>query len=64
MSYLYKKGKPQLSSVGKAAMQGEILRKGPWLQEEDERLTTFVGLLGERRWDSIARASGMIHKNK
>lgn len=53
-----------MSSVGKAAMQGENLRKGSWLEEEDERLTAFVGLLGERRWDSIARASGMIHKNE
>jgi myb proto-oncogene protein len=44
-----------------AAMKGENLRKGPWLEEEDERLTSFVSLMGERRWDSLARASGMIH---
>ncbi|CBI30159.3 unnamed protein product, partial [Vitis vinifera] len=45
-------------------MQGENLRKGSWLEEEDERLTAFVGLLGERRWDSIARASGLKRSGK
>lgn len=45
-------------------MQGENLRKGPWLEEEDQQLTAYVELLGERRWDSIARASGIVHKNK
>ncbi|KAJ7976897.1 Myb transcription factor [Quillaja saponaria] len=43
-----------------AAMQVEQnLRKGSWLEEEDERLTAFVTLLGERRWDSLAKASGL-----
>lgn len=47
--------------VYQAAMQGvRYLRKGPWVEEEDERLMTSVTLMGERRWDSIARASGMI----
>ncbi|XP_054792029.1 transcription factor MYB27-like [Prosopis cineraria] len=40
-------------------MGGEILRKGPWLQEEDEQLTTFVTCLGERRWDSLAKVAGL-----
>ncbi|OMO73687.1 hypothetical protein COLO4_26921 [Corchorus olitorius] len=40
-----------------AAMQGESLRKGPWHEEEDERLITFVKLLGSRRWDYVARVS-------
>lgn len=39
-------------------MQEDKLRKGPWHEEEDERLISFVALLGERRWDSIAKASG------
>lgn len=40
-------------------MQGEILRKGAWLQEEDEQLTNFVTLLGGRKWDSLAKVAGM-----
>ena len=40
-------------------MQGEHLRKGTWLQEEDEQLTSFVTRLGERRWDSLAKVAGM-----
>lgn len=42
-----------------AAMQGEKMRKGPWIEEEDERLISFVTLMGERRWDSLARESGI-----
>ena len=38
----------------------ETLRRGPWLEEEDERLVKFVTLLGERRWDSLARVSGTV----
>lgn len=38
----------------------ETLRRGPWLEEEDERLVKFVTLLGERRWDSLARVSGTL----
>ncbi|PIA37179.1 hypothetical protein AQUCO_03000038v1 [Aquilegia coerulea] len=45
-------------------MQEEIMRKGPWLEEEDERLTTYVALMGERRWDSIARVSGLRRSGK
>ncbi|KAE8099687.1 hypothetical protein FH972_017645 [Carpinus fangiana] len=47
-----------------AAMKGENLHKGPWLEEEDERLTSFVSLVGERRWDSLARASGLQRSGK
>ncbi|KAJ8899681.1 hypothetical protein K2173_019379 [Erythroxylum novogranatense] len=47
-----------------AAMQTDNLRKGPWLEEEDERLATFVKLLGERKWDNIARASGLKRSGK
>lgn len=49
----------QTTKAFKAAMQGEKLRKGAWQEEEDELLSTFVTLMGERRWDSIARASGI-----
>ncbi|XP_038694902.1 transcription factor MYB27 [Tripterygium wilfordii] len=46
------------------AMHEENLRKGPWLEEEDERLITYVTLLGERRWDSLARSSGLKRSGK
>ncbi|CAN6977331.1 hypothetical protein IGI04_037458 [Brassica rapa subsp. trilocularis] len=42
----------------------ENLRRGPWLEEEDERLVKFVTLLGERRWDSLARVSGLKRSGK
>lgn len=41
-----------------AAVEGEKLRKGPWLEEEDERLTMYVRLKGDRRWDALAKESG------
>lgn len=40
------------------AMQGEEMRRGTWLEEEDERLVSLVQLMGERRWDALAKASG------
>ncbi|XP_040864051.1 transcription factor MYB27 isoform X1 [Glycine max] len=45
-------------------MQGENLRKGTWLQEEDEQLTSFVARLGERRWDSLAKVAGLKRSGK
>ncbi|KAJ4704995.1 MYB transcription factor [Melia azedarach] len=45
-------------------LQGENLRKGPWQEEEDELLTTFVTILGERKWDCIARVSGLKRSGK
>ncbi|VVB05556.1 unnamed protein product [Arabis nemorensis] len=42
----------------------ETLRRGPWLEEEDERLVKFVNLSGERRWDSLARVSGLNRSGK
>ncbi|KAH7512018.1 transcription factor MYB27 isoform X2 [Ziziphus jujuba] len=44
--------------------QVEELRRGTWLDEEDERLTTFVNLMGERRWDDLAKASGLRRSGK
>lgn len=37
------------------------LRKGPWLEEEDERLIAVVSVLGQRRWDALAKASGKLY---
>ncbi|KAK9127544.1 hypothetical protein Syun_016341 [Stephania yunnanensis] len=44
--------------------EDSIVRKGPWLEEEDKRLATFVTVMGERRWDSIARVSGLRRSGK
>ncbi|MCE0481432.1 hypothetical protein HAX54_039193 [Datura stramonium] len=44
-------------------MQEDKLRKGPWLDEEDERLTYVVAILGERRWDALAKASECFGSN-
>lgn len=41
-------------------MQEEELRRGQWLEEEDERLSMMVAVFGERRWDALAKTSGMI----
>ncbi|KAM3341230.1 transcription factor MYB27-like [Capsicum galapagoense] len=45
-------------------MQEEKLRKGPWLDEEDERLAFVVSILGERHWDALAKASGLRRSGK
>ncbi|PQM38196.1 transcription factor MYB27 [Prunus yedoensis var. nudiflora] len=42
-----------------ADIEGEKLRKGPWLEEEDEQLTAYVNLKGNRRWDALAKESGL-----
>lgn len=39
--------------------QDEISRKGPWTEQEDYKLAYFVGLFGDRRWDFIAKVSGL-----
>jgi hypothetical protein len=36
-----------------------VMRKGPWTDEEDEQLVRFVRLFGERRWDFLAKVSGL-----
>ncbi|KAI6685681.1 hypothetical protein NL676_031594 [Syzygium grande] len=35
------------------------VRKGPWTEQEDCQLVCFVGLFGDRRWDFIAKVSGL-----
>lgn len=41
-------------------MQEEELRKGPWFEEEDEQLAAVVEIMGDKRWDSLAKASGTV----
>ena len=38
---------------------GGGFRKGPWTEQEDMKLVWFVRLLGERRWDFLAKVSGL-----
>lgn len=39
-------------------VQDEI-RKGPWTEHEDVQLVFYVNLFGDRRWDFIAKVSGL-----
>lgn len=38
---------------------GGRMRKGPWTEQEDVQLVWFVRLFGERRWDFLAKVSGL-----
>ncbi|XP_038903011.1 transcription factor MYB27-like [Benincasa hispida] len=50
--------------ANQSALQSEKLRRGPWLEEEDRKLTIFVTRMGERKWDLIAKASGLERSGK
>ena len=39
-------------------LEGEM-RKGPWTEQEDVQLALCVNLYGDRRWDFIAKVSGL-----
>ncbi|KAJ3676443.1 hypothetical protein LUZ60_003855 [Juncus effusus] len=39
-------------------------RKGPWTEQEDVQLVWFVRLFGERRWDFLAKVSGLNRTGK
>ena len=41
------------------AAPAPAMRKGPWTEEEDAQLVRFVRLFGERRWDFLAKVSGL-----
>ncbi|KAL1545811.1 myb-related protein MYBAS1-like [Salvia divinorum] len=45
-------------------MEGAELRKGPWLEEEDDQLAASVAVLGDKRWDALAKASGLRRTGK
>ncbi|TVU49685.1 hypothetical protein EJB05_01011, partial [Eragrostis curvula] len=42
----------------------EETRKGPWTEQEDLQLVCTVRLFGERRWDFIAKVSGLNRTGK
>ncbi|XP_047167493.1 transcription factor MYB48-like [Vigna umbellata] len=45
-------------------MVQQEVRKGPWTEQEDFKLVSFVGLFGDRRWDFIAKVSGLNRTGK
>ena len=40
-------------------MEKEEVRKGPWIEQEDVQLVFYVNLFGDRRWDFVAKVSGL-----
>ncbi|KAF5751485.1 Myb domain protein 59 isoform 2 [Tripterygium wilfordii] len=42
----------------------EEVRKGPWTEQEDILLINFVHLFGDRRWDFIAKVTGLNRTGK
>lgn len=40
-------------------VHSEEIRKGPWTEDEDILLVNFVQSFGDRRWDFIAKVSGL-----
>ncbi|XP_052188003.1 transcription factor MYB48 [Diospyros lotus] len=44
--------------------QEEVIRKGPWTEQEDVQLMLYVNLFGDRRWDFIAKVSGLKRTGK
>ncbi|CAI9105304.1 OLC1v1004199C3 [Oldenlandia corymbosa var. corymbosa] len=46
------------------AVQGEETRKGPWTEQEDVQLVLCVNVYGDRRWDFIAKVSGLKRTGK
>ncbi|XP_052141044.1 transcription factor MYB59-like [Oryza glaberrima] len=55
---------PLIGIKAAAAGGGGIMRKGPWTEQEDVQLVWFVRLLGERRWDFLAKVSGLQRSGK
>ncbi|XP_009770621.1 transcription factor MYB48-like [Nicotiana tabacum] len=45
-------------------MAQEEARKGPWSEQEDLQLAFYVNLFGDRRWDFLAKVSGLKRTGK
>ncbi|KAK3137697.1 hypothetical protein QOZ80_5BG0456000 [Eleusine coracana subsp. coracana] len=60
-----KKGDQQHNRSGRSSSTATMaMRKGPWTEEEDAQLVWFVRLFGERRWDFLAKVSGLKRTGK
>uniref|UniRef100_A0A7N0UE29 Uncharacterized protein n=1 Tax=Kalanchoe fedtschenkoi TaxID=63787 RepID=A0A7N0UE29_KALFE len=42
----------------------EDLRRGPWTDEEDRILSSYIAKHGEGRWNSLARCAGLNRTGK
>ncbi|XP_060174549.1 transcription factor MYB48-like [Lycium barbarum] len=45
-------------------MVQEEIRKGPWTEQEDLQLVFYVKMFGDRRWDFLAKVSGLKRSGK
>ncbi|KAF3627455.1 Transcription factor MYB48 [Capsicum baccatum] len=45
-------------------MVQEEVRKGPWTEQEDLQLVFYVKMFGDRRWDFLAKVSGLKRSGK
>ncbi|XP_061373195.1 transcription factor MYB59-like [Gastrolobium bilobum] len=45
-------------------MVQQEIRRGPWTEQEDFKLVYFVGMFGDRRWEFIAKVSGLNRTGK
>ncbi|KAH0663335.1 hypothetical protein KY290_029254 [Solanum tuberosum] len=45
-------------------MVQEEMRKGPWTEQEDVQLVFYVKMFGDRRWDFLAKVSGLKRSGK
>nr|KYP68161.1 Transcription factor MYB59 [Cajanus cajan] len=45
-------------------MVQQEIRRGPWTEQEDFKLVYFVTMFGDRRWDFIAKVSGLNRTGK
>nr|GEY73167.1 RNA-directed DNA polymerase, eukaryota, reverse transcriptase zinc-binding domain protein [Tanacetum cinerariifolium] len=50
--------------VGFGTWSHRVNFREPWLEEEDERLTKYVGALGEKHWDALAIESCLKRSEK
>uniref|UniRef100_A0A7N0ZTG8 Uncharacterized protein n=1 Tax=Kalanchoe fedtschenkoi TaxID=63787 RepID=A0A7N0ZTG8_KALFE len=57
-------GKNKAKTGEEANMMQQDTRKGPWTEQEDFLLANVVGLFGDRRWDFVAKVSGLNRTGK
>lgn len=49
----------ELKKKIKKMVQEDQMRKGPWTEQEDLQLVFYVKMFGDRRWDFLAKVSGL-----
>ncbi|KAI3678380.1 hypothetical protein L6452_37669 [Arctium lappa] len=53
------KRKRKMGQEDDMMMMMMMVRKGPWTEQEDVQLVSYVNMFGDRRWDFIAKVSGL-----